>query len=195
MSEVPPADQAPPEAPARERGARRAAIRRWVKRGVLCVAAIVAVDHRHSVHCGPRPYLSRRPLAHARRRTRRHEIPEAAAAHRPHLRVRLAGKFAFDDVVIEGPTARSPAVLPGEAHHRAHSVVDLLRRDLYLDVTLKNWRMVVENWPDGAHLPNLKHERRRRAIKNQAALRGSLRERRRVHLRRPRHNWSVIGRT
>ena len=33
---------------------------------------------------------------------------------------------------------------------------NLLRRDLYLDVTLKNWRMVVENWPDGAHLPNLK---------------------------------------
>ena len=37
---------------------------------------------------------------------------------------------------------------------------NLLRRDLYLDVTLKDWRMVVENWADGAHLPKLKPEGR-----------------------------------
>ena len=69
------------------------------------------------------------------------------------------GKFAFDDVVIEGPTKDDRpffsakritvdvpwwALLPG-------------RRELYLDVRLSGWRMVVENWAQGgARLPNLK---------------------------------------
>jgi hypothetical protein len=68
------------------------------------------------------------------------------------------GAFAFDDVMIEGPR---PDLRPFFAAKRITVQIpwwNLLRRDLYLEVTLKNWRMVIENWPDGAHLPKLKRE-------------------------------------
>ena len=156
MTEVPPADQAPPEAPARERGARRAAIRRWVKRGVLAVAVIVAVIvvTFFTVDLG-RISIGGRSLKSVA------EQQGTKFLKRPLHIGRISalvwdGAFAFDDLVIEGPR---PDLRPFFAAKRITVKIpwwNLLRRDLYLDVTLKNWRMVVENWPDGAHLPKLK---------------------------------------
>ena len=156
MTEVPPVDQAPPEAPARERGARRAAIRRWVKRGVLVVAVIVAVVvvTFFTVDLG-RISIGGRSLKSVA------EQEGTKFLKRPLHIGRISalvwdGAFAFDDLVIEGP---QPGLRPFFAAKRITVKIpwwNLLRRDLYLDVTLKNWRMVVENWPDGAHLPNLK---------------------------------------
>ena len=66
------------------------------------------------------------------------------------------GKFAFEDVVIEGPT---PDARPFFSARRITVEVPwwtLFRGDLYIDVRLSDWRMVVEKWPDGqAHLPKL----------------------------------------
>lgn len=71
------------------------------------------------------------------------------------------GKFALDDVVIEGP---SPADRPFFAAKRI--VVELpwwtlVRppRELNLDLHIYGWRMTVENWAvGGARLPKLKAE-------------------------------------
>ena len=65
------------------------------------------------------------------------------------------GKFAFDDVIIEGHT---PDARPFFAARRITVDVPwwtIFRKDLSLDIQLSGWRMVVENWPDGAHMPRL----------------------------------------
>ena len=156
MTEVPPADQPQPEAPARERGARRAAIRRWVRRGVLVVATIVAVVFVtfFTVDLG-RISIGGRSLKSVA------EQQGTKFLKRPlHIGKISAlvwdGAFAFDDLVIEGPR---PELRPFFAAKRITVQIpwwNLFRRDLYLEVTLKDWRMVVENWADGAHLPKLK---------------------------------------
>ena len=118
MTEVPPVDQAPPEVPARERGARRAAIRRWVKRGVLVVAVIVAVVvvTFFTVDLG-------RISVGGQSLKRVAEQQGTKFLKRPMRIGRISalvwdGAFAFDDVVIEGPQADLRPFFAGEAHHR-----------------------------------------------------------------------------
>ncbi len=68
------------------------------------------------------------------------------------------GKFAFEDVVIEGPTSDARPFFSARRITVEVPWWTLFRkdRDLYIDVRLYDWRMVVEKWPDGqAHLPKL----------------------------------------
>jgi hypothetical protein len=69
------------------------------------------------------------------------------------------GKFAFDDVVIEGPTKDDRPFFAAK-----RITVDIpwwtlvrIPRELFVDVHIYGWHMTVENWATGgARLPNLK---------------------------------------
>ena len=169
MSEAPngPTDQAlPPELPEvpasqpeparRPKGVRRAALRRWTRRLLILAIAVLAavVVSLATVDLGGISVggKSLRTVA---------ENQASKFLERPMRIGRISGfltpgKFAFDDVVIEGPT---PQARPFFSAKRITVEVPwwaiVLRKELSLDIRLTGWRMVVENWPDGAHLPRL----------------------------------------
>ena len=142
-------------APAPKPAGRRAAIRRWVKRGVLVVATIVAtllvtfftVD-LGNITVGGRSLLTIAEREGGKYLRRPLHIGRISA-------LASSGKFALDDVVIEGPTPESPPFF-----HAKRITVDvpwwsLFRDGLYFDLTIYGWRMNIENTAQGTRLPKL----------------------------------------
>ncbi len=152
-----PPDPAPvADAPTRVRGRKRRAVRRWTRRAVLITAAIIAtlivtfftVDIGH-ISIGGQSIKTLAETRASRFLERGMTIGRISAYVTP-------GKFAFDDVVIKGPY---PNARPFFSAKRITVEVPwwtLFRKELYIDVRLTGWRMVVEKWPDNqAHLPRL----------------------------------------
>jgi hypothetical protein len=142
--------------PARPRGRKRRAVRRWTRRLVVLVAVIIAaavvsiftVDVGR-ISVGGKSLKSLAESNASRFLERPMHVGRLVAYLKP-------GKFAFEDVVIEGPT---PDARPFFSARRITVEVPwwtMFRKELYIDVRLLDWRMVVEKFPDGqAHLPRL----------------------------------------
>jgi hypothetical protein len=143
----PPATEVAPERP---RGRKRRWLTRWTRRLLALVVAIVAAALVSTFTIDLGPFLKgvaerqgsnflKRPL----------HIGRLSAMLSP-------GEFALDDVVIEG---RHPGDRPFFSAGRIRVRVPwwtLFRKRLIVEVTLDDWRMVVERWPDGHNIPNLK---------------------------------------
>jgi TamB, inner membrane protein subunit of TAM complex len=146
------------DAPVRQKGVRRAAIRRWVKRGVLVVSAIVAtlLVTIITVDLG-RITVGGRSLV---------TVAESQGSNylkRPlHIGSIKAlvwtGEFALDDVVIDGPFKDSRPFFAAKRITVNMPWWTMFSKELYIDLRIYDWKMTIENWADGAHLPRLKPE-------------------------------------
>jgi len=152
---------APAEAagPIKTRGRKRAAARRWTKRATVVIAAVLAslVVTFFSVDIGNISIAGGSLKSVAEREgskwlKRPLHIARIKALVTP-------GKFAFEDVVIEGPTKDDRPFFSAKRITVDIPWWKLFRRELYLEIRLFEWRMVVENWATGgARLPNLKRQ-------------------------------------
>ena len=69
------------------------------------------------------------------------------------------GSFEFDDVVIEGPTKDDKPFFAAKRIFVNVPWWTIFRKDLYIDINIYDWAMVVEKFPDGqVHLPKLVHK-------------------------------------
>jgi hypothetical protein len=150
------------ETAARPRGRRRAAVTRWTKRLIAVAVGLFAavLVTLFTVDIGD--------ISIAGRSLRTIAESEGTKQLKRPLRIgRISalltpGKFAFDDVTIEGPAKDDRPFFHAKRITLSLPWWALLRspREMYLDVHLFDWRMVVENWATGgARLPNLKFGR------------------------------------
>ena len=66
------------------------------------------------------------------------------------------GRFAFEDVVIEGPTKDARPFFSAKRIFVNVPWWTMFRKELYIAIDVYDWRMVAEKWPDGkVHLPKL----------------------------------------
>ena len=63
------------------------------------------------------------------------------------------GEFALDDVVIEGPTKNDRPFFSAKRITVYFPWWSLFSRQVVLEVRMTGWRMVVETWADGSHIP------------------------------------------
>ncbi len=148
-----PEPQAPP---ARVRGRKRRFALRWSRRLSLVVAGVVAATFISvfSIDIGRIPGV--RAVAE-REASRYLERPMHIGRIRAYA---WPGKFTLEDVRIEG---RTPDAKPFFVAKRIQIDVpwhSLFRKELIVEVELRNWEMVVETFAGGAHnLPKLAPKR------------------------------------
>jgi hypothetical protein len=156
-----PAVSGPSDAPqsSKRRGVKRAAARRWTRRAAFVVSAILAsiLITVFTVDIGNISVAGRslRTVAESQA-TRFLKRPMHIGRISAFL---TSGKFAFDDVVIEGPTKDDRPFFAAKRITVDIPWWALVRtpRDLFIDVHIYGWNMTVENWAvGGARLPNLK---------------------------------------
>lgn len=141
---------------ARPRGRKRRFAKRWTRRvGGLAIAILAAVFVTvFTVDIG-RVSLGGRSLKTIA------ESRASAFLERPMHIGRLVayltpGKFALEDVVIDGPTPDARSFFVAGRITVEVPWWTIFRRELYVDVRLYDWRMVAEKFPDGKpHFPRL----------------------------------------
>lgn len=141
--------------PAPDAGGRRSALRRWIRRAVLVVAALVAtiLVTFFTVDLG-RITVGGRSLRTVA------EVEGSKYLKRPLHIGRISalariGAFALDDVIIEGPTPSAPPFFHAKRITVNVPWWSLFRDGLYFDLTIHGWRMAIENTPQGVRLPKL----------------------------------------
>jgi hypothetical protein len=140
-----------PQAPARPRGRKRRFALRWSRRLSLVVAGVVAATliSFFSIDIGRIPGL--RAIAE-REASKYLERPMHIGRIRAYA---WPGRFALEDVRIEGKT---PDAKPFFVAKRILIDVPwrtLFRKELIVEVELRNWDMVIETWAGGHNMPKL----------------------------------------
>lgn len=146
----------PVEANAPVRGVRRARVWRWTRHVLILAVAILAaaiftlftVDIGH-ISIGGRSLQSIAATRASRYLEREMTIGRVSAFVTP-------GKFAFDDVVIQGPRPGDRPFLTAKRITVHVPWWTLFRKELFIEIRMTGWRMVIERGPDGTKLPRFK---------------------------------------
>jgi len=145
---------------ARPKGSRRRAAWRWTRRIVFLVIAIVAgivltlvtIDVGR-ISVGGRSLQTLAESQASKFLKRPMHIGQLVAFLRP-------GYYELRDVVIEGPTPADRPFFKAARIRVRLPWSSVFSRRLFVEVELADWQMVVEGWPDGSRLPNLKAQPR-----------------------------------
>ena len=148
-----PADRAPEATatPVEPRRPSRRPLWRWTRRALLVGTALLAalIYTTLSIDLG-RQFPALREQAEKAGTTYLNRTMRIGA-----IRARLTpGVFVIEDFVIEG-TPDSRPFFTAERITVSIAWRSLLSRELVLDVTLDDWRMAVEKWPDHTNVPRL----------------------------------------
>ena len=155
-----PETAAPEGRPRRPRGTRRRFAKRWTRRIIVAVAAIIAtvLFTVFTVDIGTITIAGKSLKSEAEARAskylkRQMTIGGIEAYVTP-------GRFAFTDVEIKGPFPDSRPFFKAKRITAYVPWWTLFSKELHVEVKLTDWRMVVEKFPDGeAHLPRLTPEK------------------------------------
>ena len=127
--------------------ARRRRLARWMRRALALVAALVAalLVSLVTIDLGGLPRLREYAETEASRFLER-------PMHIGRIEARLTpGDFILHDVVIEGREAGDRPFFQAKRIFVHVPLWGLVRREIVLDVTLTDWRMVIETWPGRGH--------------------------------------------
>ena len=155
-----PKEETTPGPPAKVRGRKRRFAKRWSRRfSIITIAIIVSlVVTFFTVDIGRISIFgaSLKSLA---------ESQASRYLERPFHIGRIvaypgSGYFAFEKVTIEGPTKDARPFFYAERILVNVPWWTMFRKELFLSIDIYDWRMVVEKWPDGAHLPRLTRKKK-----------------------------------
>lgn len=153
-------EQAVPDGrPRRPRGTRRRAAKRWTRRLIVAVAAIIAtvLFTVFTVDIGTITVAGRSLKSEAEKRASKY-LKREMTIGRIEAYV-TPGRFAFEDVEIKGPFPDSRPFFKAKRITAYVPWWTLFSKQLHVEVKLTGWRMVVERFPDGqAHLPKFTPE-------------------------------------